>query len=118
MGNVIIIGILVIAAALGIRNSIKHFKGEGGCCGGGGGSVRESKELDAPKIGEKIIRIEGLHCENCRNRVERAVNKIDGAVCRVNLKRKTAVVSYCREIDEEVLRSTITKLGYEVIDIS
>lgn len=118
MGNVIIIAILVIAVGIGIWNSIKHFKGEGGCCGGGGGSVRESKELDAPKIGEKILRIEGMHCDNCRNRVERAVNKIDGAVCRVNLKKKTATVSYCREIDEELLKNTITKLGYEVISIT
>lgn len=118
MGNVIIIGILVIIVIFAVAGSARHFKGEGGCCGGGGGSIREHKELDAPKIGEKILKIEGMHCDNCRNRVERAVNKIDGVVCRVNLKKKTAKVSYSREIDDELLKSTVTKLGYEVISIS
>ncbi|MBD5394417.1 MAG: heavy-metal-associated domain-containing protein [Lachnospiraceae bacterium] len=117
MGNVIIILILVILVVIAAVNSMKHFKGEGGCCGGGG-SVRESKKLDAPKIGEKTMKIEGMHCESCRNRVERAVNKIDGAVCKVNLKKKTAKISYSSEIDEEMLKETITKLGYEVVSIA
>ena len=113
MGNIIIIGILVIAAAFALSSSIKHFKGQGGCCGGGG-SVKEHKKLDAPKIGEKCILIEGMHCENCQNRVEHAINKIEGAVCNVNLKKKTATVSYSREIQEEELRNAVTRLGYEV----
>lgn len=113
VGNIIIIGILVIVAAFALSSTIKHFKGQGGCCGGGG-SVKEYKELDAPKIGEKCILIEGMHCENCQNRVEHAINKIEGAVCKVNLKKKKATVSYSREIQEEELRNVVTGLGYEV----
>ena len=113
MGNIIIIGILVIVAAFALSSTVKHFKGQGGCCGGGG-NVKEYKELDAPKIGEKCILIEGMHCENCQNRVEHAINKIEGAVCKVNLKKKTATVSYSREIQEEELLNVVTKLGYEV----
>ncbi|MGN1180777.1 MAG: heavy-metal-associated domain-containing protein [Suilimivivens sp.] len=117
MGNVIIIGILVIVVIFAVAGSAKHFKGEGGCCGGGGGTVREYKELTAPKIGEKTLQIEGMHCENCRNRIEHAINKIDGVVCKVSLKKKTATVSYSRQIDEELLKNTVTKLGYEVTGI-
>ncbi len=117
MGNVIVISILLVAVCFGVWNSIRHFKGEGGCCGGGG-TIREKKKLDAPKLGEKTMKIEGMHCENCHNRVERAVNKIDGAVCKVNLKKKTAKISYSRQIDDELLKSTVTKLGYEVVSIS
>lgn len=113
MGNIIIIGILVIVAAFALSSTINHFKGQGGCCGGGG-RVKEYKKLDAPKIGEKCILIEGMHCENCQNRVEHAINRIEGAVCKVNLKKKMATVSYSREIQEEELRNVVTKLGYEV----
>ena len=36
MENLIIVGILVFALAAAVLASVKHFKGEGGCCGGGG----------------------------------------------------------------------------------
>ena len=35
MADFIIIGILIIVMIIGIYFSIKHFKGEGGCYGGG-----------------------------------------------------------------------------------
>lgn len=35
MTNYIIIAILAVIAVVAIRSSIKHFKGQGGCCGGG-----------------------------------------------------------------------------------
>lgn len=116
MGNVIIIAVLLVIVVLAIFPTVKHFKGEGSSCGGGG-SVKEYKKLDAPKIGEKEMKIEGMHCENCKNRVERAVNKIDGAVCRVNLKKKTARISYSRVIGDEELKEAVCKLGYKVKDI-
>jgi len=34
MTNVIIIVILVICISLGIKETLKHIKGEGSCCGG------------------------------------------------------------------------------------
>lgn len=35
MADFVIIGILIILIIIGIRSGVKHFKGEGGCCGGG-----------------------------------------------------------------------------------
>ena len=35
MENVILIVLLTAAVAVGIWYTIRHFKGEGGCCGGG-----------------------------------------------------------------------------------
>ena len=35
MGTVIIIGILAIIVVIAVISSVKHMKGEGGCCGGG-----------------------------------------------------------------------------------
>ena len=35
MENYIIIGIIIIAAAIAIVYTVRHFQGKGGCCGGG-----------------------------------------------------------------------------------
>lgn len=117
MENFIIIVILLLLVAYGASATIKHFKGEGGCCGGGNKTVREIKKLTEPKIGEKEIRIEGMHCENCRNAVERAVNRLDGAACTVNLKKKLAAVSYSQPIEDEKLKEVIEKAGFQVVSI-
>lgn len=117
MENVIIILILAVLILFGISATIKHFKGEGGCCGGGGKTVREVKHLTEPVLGEKKLRIEGMYCENCRNAVERAVNHLDGAACTVNLRKKTAVVSYSKPVEDEKLKEVIEKAGFQVISI-
>lgn len=118
VGNIIVIAVLVLLVLVAVLSSRKHMKGAGGCCGGGSGTIAQKKELEEPQIGEKIIRIDGMHCENCKNSIERAINRIDGAACKVNLKKKIAVVAYSKEPDEEELRSAIERLDFTVVNIS
>lgn len=49
MADAIIILVVVIILIFALKGSIKHFKGEGACCGGGSGSVKtkKSKKEDA-----------------------------------------------------------------------
>ncbi|MBQ7801132.1 MAG: heavy-metal-associated domain-containing protein [Oscillospiraceae bacterium] len=114
MENIIIIAIVLIAVVAAVIRSRKHFKG--GCCGGST-VVHSEKKLTEPKIGEKLLTIEGMHCENCAVRVENALNRLDGVACRVKLRKKTAVVSYSREVPDALLRGTIAKAGYQVTEI-
>ena len=116
MENVIILAILVVVIAVAVLRARKHFKG-GGCCGSGSNTIRSKKELTEPKLGEKILTVEGMHCENCQARVENILNRMDGVACRVNLKKKTAVVSYSTEVSDEVLKEAVEKLGYSVTEI-
>ncbi len=106
--------IIVVIGLLALKSTLKHFKGEGGCCGGGTSAIREKKKLDAPKIGKKIIFIDGMHCENYQNRVEHVINQLDGAARKVNLRKKSAVVSYSQSIPDSVLKETIENAGYTV----
>ncbi len=115
--TLIVLLIVIVIAVFALRNSIGHFKGEGGCCGGGETILPDHKELSGPKIGEKTVHIEGMHCENCKNRVERAINRIDGAVGKVNLKKKTALVSFDREVSDEEIRKAVEELDYKVVGI-
>ena len=95
------------------------MKGEGGCCGGGGDTVAEEKKiLDNPVIAVKTVDIEGMHCENCKNSIERSVNKIDGASCQVNLKKKQATIEVDREIDDADIRIAIERLDFKVTEIT
>ena len=58
-----------------------------------------------------------MHCENCKNRVERQINKIAGAVAKVDLKRKIAVVSMSRMVEDEELREAVERLDFKVLKI-
>lgn len=113
MSDYIMIGILLVIIVLAIFRTKKHFKG-GGCCGSGGNTIRDKKTLTEPKIGEKIMTIEGMRCENCEIRVENALNRLDGVACKVSWKKKNAVVSYSAEVSDELLKATVEKLGYQV----
>lgn len=117
MENYIIVGILLVVIVLALYSSRKHFKGEGGCCGGGGEVKTKKKKLSEPVVAVKVIHIEGMHCEHCKNRVERQINELDGAAARVDLKKKTAVVSMSREISDEELKAAVEAGDYQVTGI-
>lgn len=116
MENYIIIGVILLVVVLALLRTKKHFKG-GGCCGSGGNTIRDKKTLTQPKLGEKTLVIEGMHCENCEIRVENALNRLDHVACKVNWKKKTAVVSYSAEVSDALLKSTVENMGYKVTEI-
>lgn len=120
MVNVVIILILMVLLAVGIQSSVKHFKGEGSCCGGSG-TVKtrkpRKKKLNGPVIGKKTIRIQGMHCDHCVQSVTRELNKIEGASAKVNLKEQKAVVSFEREIDDAELIGAVEAAGFQVVSI-
>ena len=118
MIDMIVILVIAVFVLLGVKSTIKHFKGEGACCGGGGGSLPpEKKKLENPVIGKKTVKISGMHCEHCAKAVTEAINKIDGASAKVKLSENEAVVSYDRELDEEQLKRIVKDAGYRVVSI-
>ena len=114
MVDAIIIVLVIILLFFALKGSLKHFKGESPCCGGGSGNSGKAKTkfLDGP------VTIEGMHCEHCVNAVTNALNEIDGVVAKVTLKSNSAEVSYDREINEADLKNAVKKAGYEVTGIS
>ena len=121
MADVIVVLVVVILLVFAVKGSIKHFKGEGPCCGGGSsGSGKKAKEktLDGPVIGRKTIKISGMHCQNCVNSVTNALNEIDGVSAKVSLSDGSASVSHDRTVDEIELKQAVQKAGFEVLNIS
>lgn len=113
MQDYIIVGILLVVVVLAVLRGKKHFKG-GGCCGSGSNTIRDKKALTEPKIGEKILTVEGMHCEI---RVENALNRLDNVACKVSWKKKSAIVSYSKKISNDLLKETVERLGYQVTEI-
>ncbi len=116
MENFVVLVIIVVILGVAIASNINR-KRKGACCSGGGGTIREKKELDAPKIGELEVKIEGMHCENCRNSIERKINRREGVVCKVNLRKKLAVVEYSQPVNPEDVKKAIEVLDFKVLDI-
>lgn len=121
MVNVIIVLILVVLLSFAVKSSIRHFKGEGACCGGGSGTVKtkkpKKKKLDGPVVAKRTVEISGMHCQNCANSVSRALNGIDGVAARVNLHANRAEVLMDRMVDEDELKHAVEEAGYGVVDI-
>ena len=113
MTDAIIIVILVLVIFFALQQAKKKLKG-GGCCGSGSNTIRDKKALTEPKIGEKILTVEGMHCEI---RVENALNRLDNVACKVSWKKKSAIVSYSKEISNDLLKETVERLGYQVTEI-
>ena len=120
MVDIIIVLIVIALLVLALKGSIKHFKGEGACCGCGSGSVVldiPEKKLENPVLGKKVLKVSGMHCEHCVKAVTEAIKKVDGASAKVNLSQNEAVVSYDRELDEENLKRVVKDAGYRVVSV-
>ena len=116
MENLIIVVVLIIILVPAIKSTVTHMKGEGSCCGGPKEKVPRKKLPGSPK---KVytVEIEGMHCNNCKNRIEKNLNAIDDVIAKVKLSRNTAKVEVYDSTPESVIRETIEKLDFKVKSI-
>lgn len=123
MENLIVIILLIIIIGIAVAYLIKAKKSGVRCIGcpsGGscpGSKKMKKKKLDGPVIGKKTMKISGMHCEHCVMNVTFILNRIEGVSAEVSLSKGIAVVSYDREIEDDVLKNTVEKIGYTVISI-
>jgi len=113
MTDGIIIAILVVALFFGIRATVKHFARKGGCCGSA--DYKPKKKKLSKVLYQKNFKVEGMHCEHCKARVEEVVNDIQGVFGSVNLKKGILTVSYAEDVDDELIKSKIERVGYKVV---
>ena len=119
MADIIVVLIVIVLLGFALRGAIRHFKGDSPCCGGGTGIIKtDDKERKTPVIGKKTVHIGGMTCEHCVQSVKKALNEIEGVSARVDLQKKEAVVSYDREIANDVLKKAVEKAGFQVVSIT
>lgn len=122
MTNIIVIVILAVlvggAAAYLVRAKRSGVKCVG-CPAGGSCSSRKpsKKKLDGPVIGMKTVQISGMECAHCVMSVTENLNRINGVSAKVDLSKGNAVVSYDREIEDDMLKNAVEKAGFTVVSI-
>lgn len=65
----------------------------------------------------KKVKIDGMMCEHCKARVEKALLEIPNIKVTIDLTTKIATVTSEQEIDEKDLRRRIKNAGYTVVSI-
>lgn len=65
---------------------------------------------------ETIVKVNGMVCEGCENRVKNALSMIDG-IESVEASHKTGIVKVIsnKEIKNSVIEETIDDLGFEAV---
>ena len=107
------IGVIAVIVVIAVISSVKHFKGEGGCCGGGSSYKPKKKKLVNIRY-QKVFWVDGMHCDHCKNRVEEVVNDMSGIAGKVDLKKGELVVSYAEDVDDATVKARIERAGYTV----
>lgn len=115
MENYIIIAVIAVAIGFRIYSAVKHFKGQGGCCGGG--SYKPKKKKLKNVLYQKTFKVEGMHCDHCKNRVEEVIGDMKGLAGKVNLKKGELTVSYAEDVADEQIKARIERAGYTVTKI-
>lgn len=65
---------------------------------------------------KKTIKIDGMHCNHCKMRVEKALKALNGVTSAVvNLEAKTADIESTTEINDAVIAEAIDDAGFKVI---
>jgi Cu+-exporting ATPase len=82
-----------------------------------GGGDKESDKVaeNINNIQKKTLLIEGMTCAACSNRVEKALNKLEGVEkASVNLSSNKALVFYNpKVVNEQILVQAVEKAGYK-----
>lgn len=80
-------------------------------------TTAQQKVLKEDTTMKKVLKIEGMMCNHCTGRVEKALNDMDGVQAVVSLDDKSATVTLSKELSDETLVQAVTDAGYEVVDI-
>ena len=93
-GNVstaVIVALLIVIGFIAVRKYVKNLRH--GCCGGSGEEKVKVADKNAAHYPYSVtLKIEGMRCANCTDRVENALNRLDGIWAKVSLKRAEAVL--------------------------
>ena len=76
-------------------------------------------QIEEEGIMKKIICVEGMCCQHCADRVEKALSAVSGVVSAdVKLKKNIAVVRSRDEVSDSEITKTVEDAGYKVTGIT
>lgn len=67
---------------------------------------------------KKIVRVNGMNCSHCQEKVESALSALDGvSEAKVNLKKKIAVVTLEKEVNDNTLLKAVNDAGFTGVSV-
>lgn len=117
--TILIVAVIAVLVIAGLKETIKHAKGEGACCGGGNtASDEEPTVILSGKIVTRMnVYIDGMHCMNCKNSVTRSLQRLDQVSAKVDLKKNMAYVESTRNEGDDEITFAIERLDFKVTSI-
>ena len=117
--TILIVAVIAVLVIAGLKETIKHAKGEGACCGGGNtASDEEPTVILSGKIVTRMnVYIDGMHCMNCKNSVTRSLQKLDQVSAKDDLKKNMAYVESTRNVGDDEITFAIERLDFNVTRI-
>ncbi len=116
MGTAVIIVVLLVIVCISLKSSLRHFAGQGGCCGGGADAPKKlKKRLKGVITQTQKYEVAGMHCDNCKVRVENSINELSGLVGKVSMNDKTLEVQGERAFTREEISDAVHRAGYELL---
>ena len=78
----------------------------------------EQKIISEDGYMKKLVTIEGMCCDHCAARVEKALSAVSGVVSAdVKLKKNLAVIRSREEVSDEEIKKVVEEAGYKVTGI-
>ena len=77
--------------------------------------VRDKQADHYPYV--KKLKIYGMVCGNCANRVQNSLNAMEDVWAEVNLSEGSALVRMKKEISDDQLKKCVADSGYTVLSI-
>lgn len=70
-------------------------------------------------LGKKIIiKIDGMHCDHCANRIKSSLEKIDNVKSvKVSLNNKNATIKYKGDIDLDLIKKSIESNEFKYLGV-
>lgn len=103
---------------------LNFFKAEKGAAPRRDENMAQETETEENKIEKgndimtKTMKIEGMMCEHCRGRVEKALNAIEGVEAKVDLEGGKATLNITGNVSDDALKQAVVDAGYEVTEIA
>jgi copper chaperone CopZ len=118
MTTAIIITVLVIFAIATVKSYAKKLSS--GCCGAGGDKEKKVSAADTDTANYTYladVKIGGMHCQKCADRIESAFNKRDGFYAIADFENGTAKIYAKKKLTDFDVRSVIVGLDYTVENV-
>lgn len=110
--EIVVILLIAVFAVFVIRSYAKKLAY--GCCGSGGDASQRVKVRDKNKSHypyTAVLTVDGMMCSGCEQRIENALNSMDGVWAKASSSSGSVRVLMKTPISEDTLRTAVNELG-------